>query len=53
MKNRSHNPERESALDFKDATTPKFGHSDVVFYLFIEVRFLHLIALLSNLSKRF
>ena len=39
------------ALDFKDTTTQKFGHSDVghvVFDLFTETRFLHLITLLSN-----
>ena len=32
---RSHHLERASALDFEDATTPRFGHSDVVFDLFI------------------
>ena len=35
----SHYPERASALDFKDATTPRFGHSDVVFNLVIETNF--------------
>ena len=44
---RSHYPERASALDFKDTSAPRFGHSDVVFDLFLETRFLHLIALLS------
>ena len=33
--------------------TPRFGHGDVVFYLFIETGFLHLFALLSNFSKVF
>ena len=38
---RSHYPKRESASDFKDADILRF-HSDVVFDLFIETRFLHL-----------
>ena len=50
---RSHYPERASALDFKDTSAPRFGHSDVVFDIFLETRFLHLIALLSNLCKLF
>ena len=50
---RSHYPERASALDFKDTSAPRFGHSDVVFDLFLETRFLHLIALLSNFCKLF
>ena len=50
---RSHYPERASALDFKDTSAPRFGHSEVVFYLFLETRFLHLIALLSNFCKLF
>ena len=33
-KNRSHHPERASALDFKGAAAPRFGHSDVVFVYF-------------------
>ena len=43
-------PERASVLDFKDATIPRFGHSNVVFDLFIETRFSHLITLLFNFS---
>ena len=39
---RSHCLERASALDFKDAAAPRFGHGDVVFDLFIEPYFLHL-----------
>ena len=50
---RSHYPERASALDFKDTSAPRFGHSDVVFDLFLETRFSHLIALLSNFCKLF
>ena len=46
--NRSHYPERVSALDFKDAATLRLGHSDVVFDLFIETRFLHFINFLLN-----
>ena len=46
-------PEKASALDFKDATTLRFGQNNVVFDLFIETRFLRLIALLSNFSKPF
>ena len=33
------NSERASALNFEDAATPRFGHNDVVFDLFIESRF--------------
>ena len=33
-KKRSHYQERASALDFKDAAAPSFGHSDVVFVSF-------------------
>ena len=47
----SHYSERASALDFKDAATPRLGHGDVVFDLFIEARFSHLIALLFNFFK--
>ena len=36
---RSHNPEKASALDFKSAVALRFGHSDVVFNLFIETQF--------------
>ena len=36
---RSHYPETASALDFKDAATPRFGPSDVAFDLFTETRF--------------
>ena len=37
---KSHYPEKASALDFKDATTPIFGQSDVVFDLiYIETQF--------------
>ena len=50
---RSHYLERASALDFKDTSAPRFGHSDVVFDLFLETRSLHLIALLSNFCKLF
>ena len=45
---RSHYPEKASALDFK---TLRFGDSDVVFDLFIETIFLHLITLLSSFLK--
>ena len=46
---RTHYPDKASALDFKDAASPRFGHSDVVFDIFIETGFfLHLIALPSN-----
>ena len=31
-------PERQSALDLKDSTTPRFGHSNVVFDLFITLQ---------------
>ena len=51
--NRSHYQEKASALGFKDTATLRFGHSDVVFDLFIETRFLHLITLLSNFSQLF
>ena len=47
---RSYYLERPSALDFKDATTPRFGHRNVAFDLF---RFSQLMALLSNFSKGF
>ena len=50
---RSHYSERASALDFKDTSAARFGHSDVVFDLFLETCFLHLIALLSNFCKLF
>ena len=50
---RSHYSERASALDFKDTSAPRFGHSDVVFDLFLETCFLHLIVLLSNFCKLF
>ena len=35
----SHHPKRASALDFKDAETSRFGHTDVAFDLSIETRF--------------
>ena len=38
---RSYYRKRASALNFKDAATPRFDHSDVVFDLFIETRFVH------------
>ena len=41
----SHYPEETSAWDFKDTATPRFGHSDLVFDLLTEMRFLHLIDL--------
>ena len=44
-----HYPEKASPLDFKDTDIPRFGDSDVVFDLFIGTRFLHSIALISNL----
>ena len=47
---RSHYPERASALDFKDISAPRFGHSNVVFDLFLETCFLHLIALIQFLQ---
>ena len=31
----SHYPEKTTALDFKDAAAPGFGHSDVVFCSFL------------------
>ena len=34
-----HYPGRASVLNFKDAVTPRFGHSNVVFDLFIETPF--------------
>ena len=48
---KSHHPEGASSSDFKDAATPRFGHSDVVYDLFIEACVLHLIAFLSNFSN--
>ena len=48
---RSHYPERESALNLKDATIPRFGHNDVISYLFIETLFFHFITLLSNFQN--
>ena len=45
-------PERACGLDFKDAA-PRLGHSNVVFDLFIETCFLHLIIPLSNFSELF
>ena len=36
---RNHYPERASALDFENAATPRFGHKNVVFDLFIETCF--------------
>ena len=48
---RSHYLERASVLDFKDAATLRFGHRDVVFDLFTETHFLHLITLLSNFQN--
>ena len=35
----SHYPERAYTVDFKDAATLRFGHSDVIFDLFTETRF--------------
>ena len=46
-----HYLEIASALDFKNAATRRFGHSDVVCDLFIETSFSHLISLLFNFSK--
>ena len=37
-----------SALDFKDAATLRFGHSNIVFDLLLETSFSHLITLLFN-----
>ena len=48
---KSHYPERASTLDIKHTAVTRFGHNDVVIDLFIETRFLHLTALLSNFSK--
>ena len=45
--------ERAPALDLKEAATWRFETGDVVSDLFIETHFSHLIALLSNFSKRF
>ena len=36
---RSHYPERASALDYKGAAILRFCHRDVIFDLFIEIRF--------------
>ena len=30
--------ERASALDFKDSAAPRFGHSDVVFFVYVSDR---------------
>ena len=46
-------PDIASALDFKYAAIQRFGHSDVVFDLFIETRFSHLVILLFTFSKLF
>ena len=46
---RSHYKERASALDFKDAATLRFGHSNIVFDLLLETSFSHLITLLFNI----
>ena len=46
-------PEGASAPNLKNAATPRFGHSDVVFDLFIETCILHLITLLSKFSIHF
>ena len=35
---RSHCLERAAAFDFKDASAPKFGHSDVIFCLFLVTK---------------
>ena len=35
----SHHSERACPLHFKDTATPKFGHSNVLFDLFIETGF--------------
>ena len=50
---RSHYSERASALDFKDATTLRFGYSDVVFDLLIETRFSHFNHPLVQVFKTF
>ena len=49
----SHFPEKASALDFRYAFSPQFGHSGVVFDLFIETRFLHLILCYPIFQNRF
>ena len=38
-KDRSHYPERASVSDFQDVASLRFVHSDVAFYLFMEIRF--------------
>ena len=48
VETRSHYPEGTSALDFKDATIPRFGHSDAVLIYFFA--FNHP---LTQYSKRF
>ena len=45
---KSQYPESVSALDFRDATTPRFAHGYEVFYLFIETRFSHLLVSLDQ-----
>ena len=49
----AHYPEITSSLDFKDAAIPRFGHSDVIFDLFLETRFLHLVFLYQNFQNFF
>ena len=49
----NHFSERASALDCKDAATPRFGHCDVVLNLFIEIRFFALNLLLIQFFKSF
>ena len=44
-------PGKSICLRRQRRPTPRFGYGDVVFDLFIETRFLHLITLLSNFSK--
>ena len=51
---RSHYPERASALArLQRRSYPEIGHSDAIFDLFMEARFSHLIALLSNFFNFF
>ena len=46
-------PGESICLEVQKRRSQKFDHSNVVFDLFIETRFLHLISLLSNFSKLF
>ena len=53
LMNKSHYSERACALDFKDASVPRFGHSDIVFDLFIEMHCFAFNCLLIQFFKAF